>query len=286
MSALLVRGNHISRVFISSHWPGLAVSPATQSPSGSIDYKSEYLKLMHMYDVMRAPMLFTTTMFTRLFRLFGYHFSLRLHQIYPFVLSFRLSSSSYTIALDKLTISLHQKPIITAYGYTYTDDQSLVRCDKTVIYLYAFPVSFRQPAGPWLSVILDGLSVRVFTSERTPRWIHLLKNDIFYSILNGETIRLRHLKTRVQFSRPSGSMNQFIDKVLRLAGPQPDRNSCSFTSSQWHIINLRRKMYRFGNLDLTFWRDWDDNTGSITLVSKDSRWSSIPALAHQECRIW
>ena len=210
---------------------------------------------------------------TILFRRFGYQLSFR---------PYRLSSSSYTIGLDALTISLFSiappAAIITAYGYTYTDDEGLVRCDITIINLKPF-------AAPWLTLTIGDLSVRVFTSERTPRWIRQLRDDIFYSILNGETIRLQHLKTRVHFSRPSGSMNRFIDRVLNSASPQPDRNLCpqlSFTSSQWHIINTRQEMYRFGQLDLTSQRDWDNNSGTVSLVSNDSRWSSIPEQAHPE----
>jgi hypothetical protein len=187
-------------------------------------------------------------------------FHVKPHQIYPSIIKFSLSSSSYTITLDKLTISLHLPTAtiphwatITAYGYNYTDDGSLVRCNKTIISLLFFPISFRHTARPWVTTTLDGFSIHIFTSEQTPRWFRLLRDDVFYSILNGDTICLHHLKTRLQFSGRSGSNNQFIDNVPKSAGPQAEGNQLSFSSSQWHIASPRRRMYRFGNLVVTFW---------------------------------
>jgi hypothetical protein len=230
-----------------------------------------------------------STLLRSVSRLFGYN--INLDQIYPSIINFSLSSSSYTISVDKITISLRipsatipHWATITAYGYVYTDDQSLVRCSKTVITLWFFPVLFRHTAGPWVTTILDGFSVHVFTSESTPRWICRLRDDIFYSITNGETICLDYLKTRLQFSGHFGSSNPLTHQVLKLAGPHAEGNRCphlSLSSSQWHIINQRQRLYRFGNLDLTFWRDWVDNRGSVTLVSKDSQWIAMPAKARQ-----
>jgi hypothetical protein len=228
-------------------------------------------------------------LFRPLLRVFGYGVNIR--QVYPSIIDFSLSSPSYMVTLDKLTISLRLPSAtiphwatITAYGYTYTDDDSVVRCNEATITIWFFPVLYRRTAGPWVTTTLDGVSIHISTSERTPRWIRLLRDDIFCSILDGETICLQHLKTKLQFSGHSGSNSQFIgnDKVLKLSGPQAEGNlwpHLSFSSSQWHIINLRRRMYRFGNLDLTFWRDWSDNLGSVTLHSKDSQWTAMTAPA-------
>lgn len=222
-----------------------------------------------------------------IFRVFGYRVDL--HKIYPSIINFSVSSPSFKITLDKISISFRfpsatipHWATITAYGYTYTNDESLVRCKTTTITLWFFPVLFRHTAGPWATTILDGFSVHIFTSEKTPKWIQRLRDDISYSILNGETICFHHLKTRIQLSGGSGSNNH---NLFELAGPQAEANrsaQLSFSSSQWQIINPPRRMYHFGNLELTFWRDWLENRGSVTLFSEDSQWIELPDLTRQE----
>ena len=141
-----------------------------------------------------------------------------------------------------------------------------------------FPVLFRHTAGPWITTTLDGLSVLIFSSERTPGWVTNLRNDILGAILDGETIRLHYIKTGVIQPPTVGGK--------RKSGPtlQPEDQTglqVMFVASKWHIVKLGR-MYAFGELELTFRRDWLRDRGSVVLSSKESQRTEVPNLPKQE----
>ena len=78
-----------------------------------------------------------------------------------------------------------------------TCDASLARLDAT---FWLFPYLFKRTAGPWISVELDGLRIRVHHSNQTPYWIKRLRQNLAGALLNGDIYRLDDVKATVQFA--------------------------------------------------------------------------------------
>ena len=195
---------------------------------------------------------------------------------------FIFSTPFHSITINKITFLLHLPSstspywaTVTAEGYSYKDDYSTVSLDKATGTFWFFPVLFRHTAGSWITTTLDGLSLLVFSSERTPDWVTNLRNDILGAMFDGETIRLHYIKTSVIQPPEIGSKPgpaQLEDQTgLQL----------KFVASKWHIVKLGR-MYVFGELELTFQRDWLRDRGSVVLSSKESQWTELPNLPRQE----
>ncbi|KAF9535710.1 hypothetical protein CPB83DRAFT_842202 [Crepidotus variabilis] len=240
---------------------------------------------------MLAPLLFGSLVF--IFRIFGYTLHFRhLHVFDLSVEGISLVSPTYTLAIGKLSLRFHlptsRKPswaVIVAEECDFKDADCAVTFLRGASTLWFFPVFFRQTSGPWITTSLDGFSVIVFTSENTPRWVQLLRNNMIYTILDGETIRLNNLKSRIQFSTLTGSKEGYNGQVEK-PGLRPDEQhdeiKLHLEVSQWHIVNVRRRMYTYGDVKALLRRNWAEDHGSLIVCSEGSKWTKMPALAQQE----
>ena len=203
---------------------------------------------------------------------------------------FSFTSPSCTIAIHKILLSLHRPcaeapywATITVDEYIYSDKESVVSIDKVIITLWFFPVFFRHTGGAWITTVLDDLCIRVFTSERTPRWITLIRDNIYYTILDGETFRLDYFKTRIQFSDPAGSMSDTGKTGLHSEGRRGGIQ-LRIQSSQWHMVNVKRRMYTFGDVDFSLHKNWINDHGSVLLSCRECRWTKMSASSAQQER--
>ena len=196
-----------------------------------------------------------------------------------------LSTTVRTLSL-RLHIPRPSNPrwaTISLSGITSRDSDCTVSLASATLSLWFFPVLFGFTAGPWVTTSLDGFSARVFSSKRIPRWVDLLRGNIIYTILDGDTIRLHNLKTKIFFSGLTGSEEGYdgeVEKPGVRPGEEHDEIRVRLAASQWHIMNTRHRMYNFGELEMELRRSWVDGRGSFVMISEGGRW--VKLAAHRE----
>ncbi|KDR85505.1 hypothetical protein GALMADRAFT_365327 [Galerina marginata CBS 339.88] len=201
------------------------------------------------------------------------------------------SSSTRSIGIEKLGILFHrprlQAPywaIITAQNYELKDDASHVSLDQLQAKLWFFPVLFRFTGGPWIEATLDGFKIRIITSKNCPLWIERLRNNLIYTVLNGETIRLQSLKTKLFLSTITAAEG-YNDEVYKPGfneAETQDEIRVQCTASQWYISTWHGRMYSFGDLQAELRRSWVEDRGSFVMIAKESRWLKLPFVASAE----
>ncbi|KAH9837362.1 uncharacterized protein C8Q71DRAFT_723615 [Rhodofomes roseus] len=128
---------------------------------------------------------------------------------------------------------------LTAHEVFYkstTCDASTTRLDATC---WLFPYLFKRTAGPWVSADVDGLRIRVHSSNTTPFWIGRLRQNLAGALVNGDIYRLDDVKATVRFaglSEPGqldGHAHSELDHAESSDGEeeQYDSDSCHGDSS-------------------------------------------------------
>ncbi|KAJ3512837.1 hypothetical protein NLJ89_g3291 [Agrocybe chaxingu] len=220
--------------------------------------------------------------------LLGYKFHVRhLH-----ILSaggFSIKSPTRSITIDNVKINFHiPRPIspywitLDAKKYEYTDDKCRVSLEQLQAKIWFFPVFFRCTAGPWITVHMDGFRVQVYTSRKFPSWTAQLRDNVIYTFLNGETLRLHDINTKIDLSSlnpPEPSIPGETEEIPIDNEKGRDKEvAIRLSASQWHILNPRRRIYTFGDLEVDYSRNWTEGRGSLFIIAKHSQWNKLPSI--------
>ncbi|KAF8913169.1 hypothetical protein CPB84DRAFT_1760521 [Gymnopilus junonius] len=152
-----------------------------------------------------------------------------------------------------------------------------VSIDRVEVKFWFFPVHFRFTGGSWVTVTLDGFVVFVPTSKKCPPWIQRLRNDLIYTILNGDTIRLHSMNPNVYLSKKAAIIDG-NNGLGQNASKGTHREICMRgTASQWHIFRSNTgRIYTFGDLVAEWRRCNDESRESFVLISREARWTKVP----------
>ncbi|KAF8167577.1 hypothetical protein B0H34DRAFT_645288 [Crassisporium funariophilum] len=202
------------------------------------------------------------------------------------------SSKTSNISVKYIGFSLHlPRPTdpywatISLNGYEYEDHSCHVTLNSTLAKLWFFPVLFRYSSGPWVAATLDGFKIRVFASTDTPWWMEKIRTNVIETILNGDTIRLHDLKTRIFFSALTASKDGYqgeVEKPGLAKDEAQDELRLKCYASQWHIFNQKYRIYTFGNLEADLRRSWVEDRGSFVVIATDTRWTKLSVLPYRE----
>lgn len=195
------------------------------------------------------------------------------------------TSKTCTISIDKISITLHfprrQAPywaIITSEKYEYEDGLCHASLDRLQAKLWFCPAHFRFSAGPWIETTLDGFVVDVHTSRNAPWWINALRTNLITTILNGQTILLHTINTKLYFGTITEAQNGHdgdVDKPGlndRVANNEL-RVRCSI--SQWNIATSYGRMYSFGTLTAELRRSCVEHRGTFVMIAEQCRWIKL-----------
>ncbi|CAA7265868.1 unnamed protein product [Cyclocybe aegerita] len=221
-------------------------------------------------------------------QLLGYKFRVR-HLRLLSAEGISIKSPTCSIAIDSVKITFHIPRPISPYlitfdvkKYEYTDDKCRVSLEQLHAKIWFFPVLFRCTAGPWITVHMDGFGVRVYTSRKFPLWTAQLRDNVIYTFLNGETLRLHDINTKIDLnplnppepSIPGETAEIFIDNEKE----QAQEVAIQLSASQWHMLNPRRRLYTFGDLAIAYKRNWTEGHGSLCIIAKHSQWNKLPSI--------
>ncbi|RPD64549.1 hypothetical protein L227DRAFT_518868 [Lentinus tigrinus ALCF2SS1-6] len=145
--------------------------------------------------------------------------------------------------------------------------------------LWFFPVFFRQTAGPWANITIDGLRIRVHRSTETPYFIQRLRENLVGTFLTGEVLRADVFRTTFRFAglseRPEEKpVGKYCTKPL--TAHDDDEMSFAVLARGLHINNREGRIYTFGRIDSQIRRDWVRDRGSLALVAEECRWVHVP----------
>ncbi|KAJ3566129.1 hypothetical protein NP233_g7196 [Leucocoprinus birnbaumii] len=195
----------------------------------------------------------------------------------------------YSISASSIQFLLHvpnsREPFwakLFVQDYYYRDLKCDVSIAKIEITLWFFPMLFRFTAGPLLTVKFDDFRLRVYNSEYTPRWVRELRDNLIYTAINEETVRLHQFMPRFVLSglismtgynrdtdeveKPGLEANQGLDEVKIQGKVQ-----------QWHIHNARNnRMYTFDTMEMELRDSWVEGRESLVLITHDSKWTKLP----------
>lgn len=132
-------------------------------------------------------------------------FSLALHNVqykgklYSGTYHFKLICSKAHIRLHWPTPILPHWLTFTADTIFYQSDTADISVENLFVTFWVFPQLFKQTAGPWTNVELDGLRIRVRQSQHTPYFIKRLRENLVGAIIGGVIFRLDDFGTTLQF---------------------------------------------------------------------------------------
>ncbi|PPQ70734.1 hypothetical protein CVT26_014699 [Gymnopilus dilepis] len=173
--------------------------------------------------------------------------------------------------------------ILTAENYEYKDDMCHVSIDSVEIILWFFPAFFRFTGGSWVTVNLSGFVVYVPTSQKCPPWIQKLRDDLLYTILNAETIRLHSLEPRIVFGETTTVVDGSNEGGQNQVKCTHEEICLGGTASQWHIFRFNNgRIYTFGDVMAEWRRCHDESHESFVLICREAHWTRVPILVPVE----
>ncbi|CAL1693940.1 unnamed protein product [Somion occarium] len=223
---------------------------------------------------------------------------------------FTFTAESISFCFHIPTPTLPQWFTFTSEGIFYTSDTSDISTDNLSATLWIFPVLFRQTAGPWCNVQMDGLKLRVQNGKSTPYLIKRLRENLVGAIVCGEIFRMDDFGTKVSFMGLTESAVEEGDEMtgpktkvpegetvdcigspegkLQDGPPRMEKNlPQSFLPSDedelrisafvrgLHLYNTEGHVYTFGSVDAQFRRNWTADRGSFVMIAKECRWIRV-----------
>jgi len=194
------------------------------------------------------------------------------------------TTPTFSTSIDNLSLEWHwprrKSPywlIITCNKSDYKDAGCYISLDRGVVKMWFFPRYFRVTAGPWIEARLEGFTIHVTTSKRIPGYIDRLKKNIVHSVVNGETIRLHELKTKIILGEAREDYpREDVDKAGVNEIEVHDKVRICMSTLQWHILApWSSRMYSYDELVAELRRSWMADRGSLVLIAKDCRWTKI-----------
>ncbi|KAH9486461.1 hypothetical protein JR316_0000526 [Psilocybe cubensis] len=181
--------------------------------------------------------------------------------------------------MEKIFIRLHlpcpQAPywaVIVGENYEYQDSACHVSLDCLQVKLWIFPTHFGFSGGPWIDTTLDGFTADVWSSKDAPWWINSVRSNLISTILNGETVLLHAIATKLYFGTISKSLDVdedgdgTIDEQGLFEGEVNNELRARCSTSQWNIVTPYGRMYTFGQLNAEFRRSWVDDRGTFAMI--------------------
>ncbi|TFK81352.1 hypothetical protein K466DRAFT_341903 [Polyporus arcularius HHB13444] len=114
---------------------------------------------------------------------------------------------SFTFTAASLTWRVHRPRstdprwcTITCDSIFYTSTTGDISTARLEVVLWFFPVYFRQTAGPWADINIDGLRIRVCRSTETPYFVQRLRENLVGTFLTGEILRADVFRTTFRFA--------------------------------------------------------------------------------------
>ncbi|KAF8891177.1 hypothetical protein CPB85DRAFT_1332555 [Mucidula mucida] len=169
-----------------------------------------------------------------------------------------------SLANIRLRLSFRSKSVLSVYGYKYQDHTCDVYIARLKVAFFLFPHVSRLTGGQsFAHISLEDFRVHVHSSEATPFWLERLRRSLIFTVLNGTTLRLDDLSTKVTFK-------------------DPDSNTrVNEHSKGWYIHNtFNHRMYTFGQIDGELRRNWDNDYGALYLLAQNCRWTLYPVDAN------
>jgi hypothetical protein len=194
-----------------------------------------------------------------------------------FEVGYERHSTESHFACSKTMLHLHLPRPSAPYWGTFTvcdmeyiDSDCHISASQLDAKLWFFPLFFRFTAGPWITVQLDDLRIRVFSSSDTPYYIKAMRQDLIAAISKGEILRLDDFKLDCNLGGLSKAMlgDYEADK-----GVEEVRISVSGT--QCHIVTAERRYYTFPDVVAQLRRNWVRDNGTFVMIAKNSKWSRI-----------
>lgn len=195
----------------------------------------------------------------------------------------------FIISASSLRLQLHfptsKKPYwakLYVHDYYYNDPRHTVSFATAKGTLWFFPVLFRFTSGPLITFKCDDYRIQVYDSQYTPAWLRLLRDNLMYTIINEETVRLHYFKTRLVSTGligMTGSEQGYQGSVEKPGlGDEQDLDEVKIRgeAQQWHVHNIRNnRMYTFGALDIEVRKSWVEDKSTFVMIAKNSKWTKV-----------
>lgn len=205
----------------------------------------------------------------------------------------------YSISVSSIRLVLHfpspREPYwakLIAQGYHYQDSKCAVSSSKIEGTLWFFPMLFRFTAGPLITLKFDDFRLQVYESEYTPRWVRQLRDNLIYTAINEETVRLHQFKPRFVLSGLMGMSGSIKGSdEIDIPGLEADREiddvKIQGKAKQWHIHNVQNnRMYTFDAIEMELRESWVDGRGTLVMIAHDSKWTKLPLVGHCFDKSW
>lgn len=200
-----------------------------------------------------------------------------------------VSKKTFTISASSLRLQLHlptsKEPYwakIFVHDGHYDDPRHALTVASLEGTLWFFPVLFRFTSGPLLTVKVYDYRIQVYDSQYTPAWLRLLRDNLVYTIINQETIRLNYFKTRqvstglIGMTEGEQDSEGPVEKPGLEAEQDLDEIKMRSEAQQWHIHNINNnRIYTFGALDMEVRKSWVENRSTFVLIAKNSKWTKV-----------
>ncbi|KAF6754219.1 hypothetical protein DFP72DRAFT_1009846 [Ephemerocybe angulata] len=158
---------------------------------------------------------FMTFVVLALAKRFGYSVTIGRISFFPFTIHDicykYCSPKRFTTGLVRRTIIRFHIPTpsypritsIEVEGCSFVQgDAHAASVDHVVISVWFLPVFFRHTAGPIMTVKIEGFVADTINSKGEPWWVRDMRRNVTETLLQGETIRLHDLKTRIWLYKP------------------------------------------------------------------------------------
>lgn len=200
----------------------------------------------------------------------------------------------YTISTSSIHIKLHlprpREPHwakILVQNYQYRDPECSVSISTIKITLWFFPMLFRFTAGPLITLQFEDFRLHVYNSTYTPKWVRKLGDNLIYTAINEETVRLHQFKPRFVLNGltvVTGSKERFdgpIEKPGMRPGQELDDFKINGRAQQWHIHNKRNnRMYTYNSLETELRRSSAEDRQTLVIIARESKWTKLPLVGH------
>ncbi|KAK7680527.1 hypothetical protein QCA50_016308 [Cerrena zonata] len=176
-------------------------------------------------------------------------------------------------------------------GVIYTSETGDVSVDRSSVTLWIFPVLFKQTAGPWVNINMEGVKIRIPNGKSTPHFVKQLRKNLVGTLVCGEIYRVDDFGTKIIFAgltdRDAGAGNdnqhdgnkrhQETSSDIHTSSRSQTKDELRISSflRGLHLHNTEGRIYTFGEVDAQLRRNWTENRGSFVMVAKESRWLRV-----------
>lgn len=195
----------------------------------------------------------------------------------------------FTISASSLHLKFHLPTSKNPYwakffvnDYYYDDPRSAVSFASLEGTLWFLPVLFRFTSGALITLKFDDFRIQVHDSQYTPQWLRLVRDNLVYTVVNEETVRLHHIKTRFVSTGligMTGSEQGYQGPVEKPGlGPEQDLDEVKIQTGaqQWHIHNARNnRMYTLGVVDIEIRKSWVEDRRPFVFIAKNIKWTKV-----------